>query len=140
MQNPFIDWLRELVQRLGTKSPKFFVVINWIAGALIAVTGIPPTIEWLGFDKFLPETWKAFSDAAVAKCALAALFISALTTKPKAVGVTDNLDVVTERGNKLPFSQKAELKSALKKVQKDEIPVVTVIHNDNQTTPTQPEL
>ena len=100
--NPAVSFLVELVQRIGQKSPKFFVVLSVIASIATAVTGLPALLDWWGVH--LPASLTVLENTVVAKCSLTALFISMLTAK-NAVGVATN-----NANNALPFTREQDLK------------------------------
>lgn len=65
-QQPGDVWafIKEIFTRLGSKSPRFFVIISWITGLLVFLAGIPTAIKELNeaIDPnnatiVLPEVW-----------------------------------------------------------------------------------
>lgn len=116
MQNAnVLMFLKEFLQRLFTKSPKFFKVWTWISGALVLVTGIPQLISSLPFQVHIPDVFNERLTAAIAWSSRAALLMSLLTTQSKPVGVTEDGKVVKATDDKqLPFTAATELKSAIK--------------------------
>lgn len=116
MKANVLTFLQENLQRLFTKSPKFFRIWTIVSGALVLITGIPELISALPFDVHIPDLWNAKVTEAVAWASRAALFMSLLTTKSEPVGVTagGNVLKVTD-ATKLPFTAATEAKSADKK-------------------------
>lgn len=126
-----LTFLQELLQRLFTKSPKFFKIWTIISGTLVLITGIPDFITFLNINGFtLPNLWNTEVTKAVAWASRAALFMSLLTTQSKPVGVVSTNDgamVIKATDDKqLPFTAATEQKSADKhEVEKVEVNKVT---------------
>jgi hypothetical protein len=111
MNNVLIKFLQELFQRLATKSPKFFKVWQIILVIVTGLTGLPEILKWLNIT--LPPDLSILANKTVAIASAAALFMAALTSKEKPVGVTSGGDVIkkTDEG-KLPFTHDQEKRSA----------------------------
>lgn len=113
MNNPLIDFLKELILRFSTKSPLFFRIIQWVSAALALSMYIPATLE--AFHISLPEIISANINLVLAKMASVAFVISMLTTQSKPLGITEDGQVIkTTNDNKLPFTSRSEQKIAQK--------------------------
>lgn len=114
MQNPnVLQFLQEFLQRLFTKSPKFFKVWTWISGALVLITGIPAFITMLPVGITIPDIFNQGVTTAVRYAGTGVLLMSLLTTQSKPVGVTETGAVIKSTdGKQLPFTAAAEQKSA----------------------------
>jgi hypothetical protein len=116
-QNQFLSFLVELAQRLRTKKPRFFIVLQWLTGVLAGVTGIPSFLAQ--FHITLPPAATALENKYVAWAAIGFSLASQLTTANPAATVTADGTVLTETdAKKMPFTKQAEVKKA----QDNEIP------------------
>lgn len=98
-------FFKELIIRLGAKSPKFFKVIQTIALVAGLVTGVPALLEY--FDVVLPAALEVIANKAVSIASFVALFIASLTVDPKVIKSTLTTFTVSDRRKvELPFSQK----------------------------------
>jgi hypothetical protein len=92
-----IDFVVELIKRFGSKSPKFFVILQYISAALTIITGIPELITFLnaefGLTIIVPFKLEIFANKLVAWCSLVSWIIAKLTV--------DNPEET-----KLPFTKK----------------------------------
>lgn len=117
MKANILTFLQENIQRFFTKSPLFFKIWTIISGTFVLITGIPDLISSLPFHVTIPDLWNERVTLAVAWASRAALFMSLLTVKSPAIGVTDNgkgnIIKVTD-SSKLPFTAASEQKSAIK--------------------------
>lgn len=117
MNANILTFLKESLQRLFAKSPKFFKVWQIVSGILVLITGIPELINSLPFHVTIPDLWNARVTEAVAWASRAALFMSLLTTQSTPIGVTDegkgNVLKATD-SDKLPFTAAVEKKEAAK--------------------------
>lgn len=114
MNNPILDFLKEIFIRLGADSPKFFKVIKWIAAAAALITGLPAFIDFLGVT--LPDWAIALESKTVAIAAAIAAFIAALPVKndPEVIVATSDAEAevietkLAEEGapKSLPFTDK----------------------------------
>lgn len=105
-------FLREFVQRLGTKNPAFFNVIAWIGAIAAFVTGLPALIESLGVN--LPEWWVNLQNKAVAWAGVVTIIISNLAVQRPVVTETPQGTVTVTDKDKLPFTAKKEEQSVSK--------------------------
>ncbi len=118
-----LAFLKEFLQRLFTKSPKFFKVWTYISGALVLITGIPEFISALPFNVHIPDLLNEKLTVAIAWASRAALLMSLLTTKSQPIGVTPDGKVVKATNDKvLPFTAASEQVSAVK----HDIPTIEV--------------
>jgi len=102
--NALILFLQETLQRLFTKSPKFFKVWMIISGVLVLITGIPEALEALGIAN-IPVFWSDAINTAVAWASRAAFIMSLLTTQNTPVEVKEDGAIVTTQSAKsLPFT------------------------------------
>lgn len=107
MNNVLILFLRETLQRLLTKQPKYFKVISTVSAVLVAVTGIPEALQYFGID--LPTIWDEHINRIVGVASTAAFIISSLTAQNPTVGVgTDGSIIKKVDEKKLPFTAKTE--------------------------------
>lgn len=102
--NPLIAFLQELYQRFIAKSPKFFVIWQWILGAITAVTGIPDLLVELGVT--LPAPFNSIVMKAVA-IATGAMFIMAK------LPVQNTNETTTSGAPKMPITNPAKVASIL---------------------------
>lgn len=125
MQNAnVLIFLKELLQRLLVKSPKFFKIWTWISSGLILITGIPAFISMLPVGITIPDIFNQGVTVAVRYAGIGVLLMSLLTTQSKPVGVTEAGTVIKATDDKkLPFTAAAEQKSA----EKHEVTPVAVV-------------
>jgi len=110
MKNQLTDWLAENVNRLFVKSPKFYQVWQWVSGAVVAISGLPLTLDYLGIK--LPAPYDALENKTVLIAAGVALFMSSLSSQSKVVSNTkDGVIVTPTDAAKLPFSAAVETKA-----------------------------
>jgi hypothetical protein len=108
--NPLIQFLTELILRLGAKSPRIFVILQWISGALAGITGIPTIIQTFGI--VLPHPFDTELTKIVAIASTVALFFSKLPVKDKIVAVTTSGQPLKKTDDcVLPFTDSEEKKS-----------------------------
>lgn len=101
--NPLLAYLQEFFQRLSTKSPKFFRVIQIVSAVATLLTGLPGLFEELGWT--LPDWATILQNKTVAFCMLTALTISKLTTQSTAAAQTASGQVLKiTNDEKLPFT------------------------------------
>lgn len=112
--NMLIAYLRETIQRLFAKSPKFFMIWTIVSSALVLLTGLPDLLSSLSFLHItIPNVWDAKVTSAVAWASRAALFMSLLTTQSKPASVTADGVVLKKTDEKvLPFTAAVEVKKA----------------------------
>lgn len=113
--NVFLDFLKEIFNRLGQKNPKFFTVLAWISGALTALTGIPALLQEAGVT--LGE-FEPLANTVIAYINIAIFFVSNLTVQRTPVLVTDEKVVTEAKAETLPFTVKSEVKQAEKEAEK----------------------
>jgi len=111
MQNQFLAFLVELISRLRTKKPRFFIVLQWITGFMSAVTGLPSLLVSWGIS--LSPFWTTFENKFVAACTFGAFIASQLTSASPAATVTaDGVVLKQTDASKLPFTAEVEVKKA----------------------------
>lgn len=71
------DFIAELVKRLFSEKPWFFVWVQRIAAIVAIITGLPGFLEASGVT--LPDAWNAISSQIVAVASVVAAFIAQLT-------------------------------------------------------------
>lgn len=113
MKPNILSFLQETLQRLFTKSPKFFKIWMIISGTLVLITGIPDWIRFTGIT--IPNLWNHDVTLAVAWASRAATFMAILTSKSPIVAVTVGGNVLKATDDtKLPFTAAVEQKAAVK--------------------------
>lgn len=108
-----IDWIVELIQRFGMKSPKFFQKLGLISNILMLLSGIPYAIHQaeLIFHFTSPEWLIFFSNKLVIGIGIGLKIASKLTIKTTPVAQTEEGEAVTVLDKtKLPFTTKTEAK------------------------------
>jgi len=109
-QNQLLTFLQELVNRVRTKKPRFFVYLQWITGAMGAITGLPALLASWGIT--LPPVMMTFENKLVAACSTGFFIASQLTTASPVAAVTEEGDVLKQTdAGKLPFTAQAEVKN-----------------------------
>lgn len=109
MVSPIIDFITEAINRLRTKSPKFFFVFQLI-GAILILLGYVP---WM-LNRWTPLTPSAYfinfcTD--VSKYASGFLLAALFAVKTPVVAQTEEGDAVKVTDDKkMPFTAKAETK------------------------------
>lgn len=110
-QNMLLSFLIELVNRLKTKKPKFFIYLQWITGALGAVTGLPELLTSWGI--VLPSATLVLENKIVAACSIGFFIASQLTSASPVAAVTKDGAVLKQTDSKdLPFTAQTEVKKA----------------------------
>lgn len=117
MQNQFLSFMIELLNRLKTKKPRFFIWIQFVTAFMSAVTGIPALlIKW---GVVLSPPWSTLENKFVAACSIGAFIASQLTSATPAATVTKDGAVLKQTdASALPFTAEVEVKKA----QQDQIP------------------
>ena len=101
--NPMIMFLVEIINRIGTKTPKVFIVIRYIGVIVAAVTGIPALLSYLNVN--LIPTAVNFENHAVTAASTMMVFMSLLPTKPTPIAIDSNGVVLSSMDDsKLPFT------------------------------------
>jgi hypothetical protein len=110
-KNPLFNFLVELLNRLKTKKPKFFVYLQYVTAAMGAVTGLPELLTSWGVT-FPPEL-TLLESKAVAFCSVGFFIASQLTSASPVAAVTKDGAVLKQTdSDKLPFTAQAEIKKA----------------------------
>lgn len=112
-QNPLILFLVELFTRIGQKSPWFFVILQWVAGAVTAVTGLPAILDivFRTLKYTPPAIFIDLENKTVALCGLVGLFFSLLPVQGKTEATSIDGQPLKSTNNKmLPFTAKEEEK------------------------------
>lgn len=118
--NPFVLWLRESLQRLFKKSPRFFQVWQWVTGFVTALTGLPELITAIGVK--LPAAALAFENKAVALISMGMFFMSLFPTQPTLNSISpQGVPNMQLNPRTMPFTLKADLKQAVKEGKPTEI-------------------
>jgi len=111
----FLNWLRETLERLFMKSPKFFKIWQLISTLTMIISGVPYILTALGVH--LPEPFSTLSNKVVTFCGATALLMSSLTVKTDPVAQTEEGKAITVLPtDKLPFTKKTEAKEVQDKV------------------------
>jgi hypothetical protein len=106
-QNAALAFLIETIQRLKTKSPKFFKYWNIFNGAIAIIADVPTILSM--FDVQLPAApWTHIVTKIIGAAATWGWIMTKLTTERSTV--TNNDEVVEAKAVKLPFTEKAEAK------------------------------
>lgn len=101
--NTLIAFLSEAIQRLSTKAPKFFVVLQWVSGFVSAITGLPEALASFGIT--LPPQLTVFENKIVAIASLVALVMAKLPVQHDMVSKdSSGAPLVKLDPKKLPFS------------------------------------
>ena len=70
------DYIKELFKRLFSKSPRFFVVLQYISIIAFVLTGLPGIIEEMGIE--LSDAMEVLQNKVVAVASAVSYFISRL--------------------------------------------------------------
>lgn len=102
-----VKFLQEMIQRLFTKSPKFFQIWQMISAATAAVTGLPDLLKAISIQ--LPPTLLTFENKTVGIASTAVLFFTLMTSQSTVVAkdTTGTPLKQTDTGS-LPFTSKIE--------------------------------
>ena|ERR1700742_2728714 len=105
--NPLVAFLAEIFGRISAKSPKFFVIWQYISGAVAAVSGLPALLTSLSIN--LPPAMTVLENKTVAIAASVGFFMSLMPAQGKTV-TTDSsgAPLKTTNAAKLPFTDAAE--------------------------------
>ena len=110
-QNPFLLFLIEIIERIGSKSPTFFVILQWISSAVVAVAGIPAVLVAIfsALHYTPPALFTDLENKFVAICGLIALFFSMLPVQNQTKAVSaDGQPLKATDNKKLPCTAQAE--------------------------------
>lgn len=120
-----IDFFKEVVNRIGTKSPMFFKVLQ-VLGASLTFAGYVPSMlqQWFGV---VVSPGIIHVCESVAKYSAGFFASSMLAAKPTVVGQTETgIEVKVTNETKMPFTAKSEAKDIAKTIPPpDVIPEVT---------------
>lgn len=109
--NPLLSFLQEIFTRLKSKSPKFFVIWQWIFGAVTAITGLPGFLHM--FNIQLPEVFGPVITQVVAYATGLLWFMSKMPVETTTIAVTSDGAVLKKTDEKkLPFTSRVEKKNA----------------------------
>lgn len=75
------NFLIELLKRFASRTPKFFKILQILAGAAAIITGLPLLLDQVGIT--LPEALKILENKAVAIAAVVAAFLAQLVQEDK---------------------------------------------------------
>jgi hypothetical protein len=107
--NPLLSFLQEIFTRLKSKSPKFFVVWQWIFGTLTAIVGLPEFLQM--FSIHLPQVFTPYLAHAITGASGLLFFMSKMPVETKTLAITSDGAVIKKTDeNKLPFTSQAEKK------------------------------
>lgn len=107
MNNLFLSWLQENVQRFFTHSPLFFKWWQRISYALILITAVPEFLQM--FDVELPPPFNTYLSKAVMFCSIGILWMARLASQSTPIAVSQSGDILKKTDtSKLPFTAKAE--------------------------------
>jgi len=110
-QNQLLAFLIELANRLKTKKPRFFIYLQWLTGAMGAVTGLPGLLTTWGIT--LPPAATVLENKFVAACSVGFFIASQLTSASPVAAVTKDGAVLKQTDPvKLPFTSSAEIKKS----------------------------
>lgn len=110
-QNQLLAFLVELINRLKTKKPRFFIYLQWLTGAMGAVTGLPGLL--ISWGATLSPSLAILENKFVAACSLGFVVASQLTSASPVAAVTKDGAVLKQTDPKqLPFTAEVEVKKA----------------------------
>lgn len=110
--NPLILFLQEIFKRMAAKSPRFFIIWQWIFGAVTAVSGIPTFLVGVGVH--LTGLLANLQNQTLAICAAIGLIMSMMPTQGTTVAVDQTGAAVKQTDqDKLPFTAKTENEKAI---------------------------
>jgi len=110
-QNRLLAFLVEIVKRLKSKSPRFFLILQYISAGVTAVTGLPEFLTM--FSISLPSPLNLLANRTVAICGVVSLVFAKLPIENPTIAVTADGAVVKKTDeNKLPFTAQSETKAA----------------------------
>jgi len=115
MNNPLLAFLQEIISRLSSKSPKFFIIWQWVLGSLTAITGLPMIIDWVlkVFDTALPVWAVTLENHVVTLISGLMWFMSKMPIESKIVTVTSDGAILKKTDDsKLPFTVQQDIKQA----------------------------
>jgi hypothetical protein len=105
--NPLVAFLVEIFGRISAKSPKFFVVWQWISGAVVAVSGLPALLTALNVT--LPPALTVMESKTVGIAASVAFFMSLMPAQSPTVSTSASGTPLKQTNSaKLPFTAQSE--------------------------------
>lgn len=107
-------FIKELINRLGAKSPKFFVIISKIAILCGLITGLPGLLVQFGIT--LPPDMLLLQNKVVAWAAVIAALISKLTVANATTLINETRALPFTEDNQIP--KVVSIKSVTKKRRK----------------------
>ena len=110
-QSDLITFLQEILQRLKTKSPRFFKVWNFINSVILLFSGIPTILNMLNIQSLnviLPNKATEVVLKIIAFSAAWGLFMNKLTVKNTHEVVEDSGTLIQKPCTDLPFTSKKE--------------------------------
>jgi hypothetical protein len=112
MNQQLLNWLKENLSRLFTKSPKFFRIWNLIGALLTIICGIPLLLKQCGIE--LDEPLNSLSNKLVTGAGIAMFWMTKLTSQSAPVSITQQGEVIKKvNEEKLPFTAESEKKEAV---------------------------
>ncbi len=128
--NQLLNFLIELVGRLRTQKPRFFVYLQYITAAMGAVTGLPGLLMQWGVT--LPPAMTILENRFVAACSVGFFIASQLTTSSPVQAVTKDGAVLKQTdASKMPFTAQNEITTT----QKARVPNTTTTLAEVKATP-----
>jgi len=107
--NSFLAFLSELVSRLQGKTPKFFVVWQWISAIVAGLTGVPEFLRELNI--VLPAPFSFFENKIVAIASVVAFMMAKLPVQNPVVNRDATGAPLTKTDpQKTPFTANDQLK------------------------------
>jgi hypothetical protein len=110
-QSDIIAFIQEILQRLKTRSPKFFKVWNFINSAVLLISGVPTLLNMLDIqsvETILPSTSAKVVLKIIAFASAWGLFMNKLTVKSNHEVIEDEGALIQKPCTDLPFTAKKE--------------------------------
>lgn len=127
MENQFLLFLQEIVNRLKAKSPKFFVVWQWIFAIALAITGIPSFLDMIHIP--VHTVFEPYINKAVAIASGLLWVMSKMPVANQTITVTSDQAVLQKTDSKaLPFTKQEQIKQAETKGLVGNVPLNDVIN------------
>lgn len=112
--SPLLDFLKEIVLRFSTKSPKFFKIWQIVSGVFVVITGVPEVLNLL--DIHLPDLFNDKLELIVKWASRGIFLMAAMTTQSTIVAVgPGGMPLKATNEEKLPFTASQEVKAMEKK-------------------------
>lgn len=126
-----MNFFSELVTRLQSKSPKFFVVWQYIFAILTMLTFIPQALAFLKIHLLGPQAELVSTTVSAATAAL--WFMAKMPVKPTIVTMTTDGTILQKTTDKkLPITEAAQKKEAVKEGAVGTVPLNEVIQAANK--------